>query len=58
MFRTLKQAGYDGWMTVEAFGSALPDLAAATKIWRPLFASEADVYEGAFRLMREGWDSP
>ena len=58
VFRTLKQAGYDGWMTVEAFGSALPDLAAATKIWRPLFASEADVYEGAFRLMREGWDSP
>ena len=34
-------------MTIEAFGSALPDLAAATKIWRPLFASEADVYRRA-----------
>ena len=30
-------AGYDGWFTVEAFGQALPDLAAATRVWRPLF---------------------
>ena len=43
-------------MTVEAFGSALPDLAAATKIWRPLFDSPQSVYEGAYRLMRDGWD--
>ncbi|OEO32972.1 isomerase [Devosia insulae DS-56] len=56
VFNALKRAGYDGWMTIEAFGSALPDLAAATKIWRPLFASEAEVYEKGFRLMREGWD--
>jgi D-psicose/D-tagatose/L-ribulose 3-epimerase len=56
VFDALKKAGYDGWMTIEAFGSALPDLAAATKIWRPLFASEADVYGGGYKLMREGWD--
>ena len=56
VFRALKAAGYDGWMTIEAFGSALPDLAAATKIWRPLFGSEAEVYEKGFKLMREGWD--
>lgn len=55
IFDALRRGGYDGWLTVEAFGSALPDLAAATKIWRPLFKSEADVYEGAFRLMRDGW---
>ena len=55
VFNALKQAGYDGWMTVEAFGSALPDLAAATKIWRPLFNDPSDVYEGAYKLMREGW---
>jgi D-psicose/D-tagatose/L-ribulose 3-epimerase len=57
VFRALRKVGYDGWMTVEAFGSALPDLAAATKIWRPLFDSPEAVYEGAFRLMRDGWDS-
>ena len=56
VFEALKAAGYDGWMTIEAFGSALPDLAAATKIWRPIFAREADVYEKGYALMREGWD--
>jgi D-psicose/D-tagatose/L-ribulose 3-epimerase len=56
IFKALKQSGYDRWMTVEAFGQALPDLAAATKIWRPLFDKPEDVYEGAFRLMRHGWD--
>jgi D-psicose/D-tagatose/L-ribulose 3-epimerase len=55
VFDALRQSGYDGWMTIEAFGSALPDLAAATKIWRPLFASEADVYQKGFALMRDGW---
>ena len=53
----LKHAGYDGWMTIEAFGSALPDLAAATKIWRPLFATETDVYRKGYRLMRDYWDA-
>jgi D-psicose/D-tagatose/L-ribulose 3-epimerase len=57
VFKTLRSVGYDGWMTVEAFGSALPDLAAATKIWRPLFEKPEDVYSGAYRLMRRGWDA-
>lgn len=56
VFDALKKAGYDGWMTVEAFGAALPSLAAATKIWRPLFKDYADVYRGGYKLMREGWD--
>jgi D-psicose/D-tagatose/L-ribulose 3-epimerase len=33
----LKQTGYDGYVTLEAFGRALPALAAATKVWRDLF---------------------
>jgi D-psicose/D-tagatose/L-ribulose 3-epimerase len=56
VFDALKQSKYDGWLTVEAFGQALPDLAAATKVWRPLFVMPEDVYQGALRLMREGWD--
>ena len=55
VFDALRSSGYDGWMTIEAFGSALPDLAAATKIWRPLFKQESDVYRGGFALMRDGW---
>jgi D-psicose/D-tagatose/L-ribulose 3-epimerase len=36
-FGGLKKSGYDGYLTIEAFGTALPALAAATKVWRPLF---------------------
>jgi D-psicose/D-tagatose/L-ribulose 3-epimerase len=36
-FSALKQTGYDGYVTIEAFGRALPALAAATKVWRDLF---------------------
>lgn len=55
IFDALRRNGYDGWLTIEAFGSALPDLAAATKIWRPLFAREEDVYEQGLACMRKGW---
>ena len=37
----LKGLGYDGWLTVEAFGQPLPDLAAATRVWRPCSAPRA-----------------
>ena len=57
VFDALKAGGYDGWMTVEAFGAALPSLAAATKIWRPLFKRYEDVYVGGYAMMREGWNS-
>jgi D-psicose/D-tagatose/L-ribulose 3-epimerase len=57
VFAALKKGGYDGWLTIEAFGSALPDLAAATKIWRPIFERPEDVYERGYKLMREGWDA-
>jgi D-psicose/D-tagatose/L-ribulose 3-epimerase len=51
----LRTSGYDGWLTVEAFGHALPALAAATKVWRPLFRRPEDAYNGAIKLIREGW---
>ncbi len=33
----LRSSGYDGYLTIEAFGRALPALAAATRVWRDLF---------------------
>jgi D-psicose/D-tagatose/L-ribulose 3-epimerase len=36
-FEGLRSVGFDGWYTIEAFGRALPALAAATKVWRDLF---------------------
>ena len=37
IFAGLKDIKYDGWLTIEAFGQFLPDLAAAARIWRPIF---------------------
>ena len=33
----IRTSGYDGYLTIEAFGRALPALAAATRVWRDLF---------------------
>ena len=52
-----RRAGYDGWFTIEAFGQALPDLAAATRVWRPLFDSEDEVVTAGARVIRAGWAS-
>ena len=42
-FGGLKDIGFDGRYTIESFADALPDLAAAAKIWRPLFKHVDDV---------------
>ncbi len=54
-FRALREAKYDGWLVIEAFGRALPELAAATKIWRDLFPSPEEVYTQGLRFMKEKW---
>jgi D-psicose/D-tagatose/L-ribulose 3-epimerase len=47
-----KKKKYKGYLTVEAFGSALPDLAAATRVWRPFFKSEEEVYRDGFKYIK------
>jgi D-psicose/D-tagatose/L-ribulose 3-epimerase len=54
-FRALRQTGYDGWLVIEAFGRALPALAAATKVWRDLFPTAEEVYTQGLRFMKEKW---
>ena len=51
-FEALKQAEYDGWMVVEAFGLALPEIAAATKIWRRMYESEMQLARDALEFMK------
>jgi len=53
----LKTVGYDGWFTIEAFGGALPDLAAATRVWRDFFPSAEQVYTEGIALIRKAWDA-
>ena len=55
-FKTLKEVGYEGWLVVEAFGLALPELAAATKIWRRMYPSEEYLATRALRFMKSRWE--
>lgn len=51
-FDTIAGIGYDSWLVIEAFGLALPELAAATKIWRRMFNSEIDLAKEGLSFMR------
>lgn len=51
-FDALAEIGYDGWMVVEAFGLALPEVAAATMIWRRMFADEMQLTRDALAFMQ------
>ena len=55
-FKALKAGGYDGWLTIEAFGRALPDLAAATMVWRDFFPDPEEVYAFGFDHIRATWE--
>ncbi len=52
----LHALNYDGWLTIEAFGRGLPELAAATRVWRDLAASPEEVYTEGFRYIRQCLD--
>ncbi len=51
-FDTLKETGYDGWLMIEAFGLALPELVAATKIWRRMYQSEEQLARDGLAFMK------
>jgi D-psicose/D-tagatose/L-ribulose 3-epimerase len=55
-FDALRMIGYQGWLVVEAFGLALPELAAATKIWRRMFDSEQQLAQDAHQFIRQNVD--
>jgi len=56
-FKMLRSGGYDGWLMIEAFGRALPDLAAATRVWRDFFPSPDEVYTEGLKLIKEQWQA-
>ena len=51
-FDALKEVGYDGWLMIEAFGLALPELVAATKIWRRMYKSEEQLARDGLAFMK------
>ncbi|MCX7863766.1 MAG: sugar phosphate isomerase/epimerase [Novosphingobium sp.] len=52
----LKALGYDGWLTIEAFGRSVPELAAATRVWRDFFASPEEVFTEGYAFVRQCWE--
>ncbi|QZP07673.1 sugar phosphate isomerase/epimerase family protein [Caenibius sp. WL] len=51
----LRILGFDGWLTIEAFGRGVPELAAATRVWRDCFPDPQQVYSEGYRLIRKTW---
>jgi D-psicose/D-tagatose/L-ribulose 3-epimerase len=55
VFAAVRKTGFDGWVTLEAFGAGLPELAAATRVWRPLFPDFETLFAESISFMRRGW---
>lgn len=50
-FAAIGDIGYDDWLTIESFGRGLPELAAATKVWRDFVESPEAVYREGFAFI-------
>jgi D-psicose/D-tagatose/L-ribulose 3-epimerase len=57
IFKTLRAGGYDNWLTIEAFGRSLPELAATTCVWRDLSASPEECYGDGYRMIKQTWEA-
>jgi D-psicose/D-tagatose/L-ribulose 3-epimerase len=51
-FDAIKECGFDGWMVIEAFGLSLPEIAAATKIWRRMYKDEITLATEGLKFMK------
>jgi len=52
-FAALRKINYDRWLVIEAFGRALPDLAAATRVWRDLFDDPLVLCDSGLKFIRK-----
>ena len=53
-FDALRKINYDRWLVIEAFGRALPELAAATRVWRDLFDDPLILCKSGLKFIRSG----
>jgi D-psicose/D-tagatose/L-ribulose 3-epimerase len=56
-FAALKKINYDRWLVIEAFSRALPDLAAATRVWRDLFENPYLLSESGLQFIQRSWEN-
>ena len=55
IFDAIRRNGFDAWLVLEAFGRAVPELAAATRVWRDLFPDLPTLVNESVRFIREEW---
>jgi len=55
VFAALKALDYDGWITIEAFSTTIPEFANAINVWRNFSASE-EIYKEGFNFINEKWN--
>jgi len=53
VFDTLKQINYDGWLTIEAFSTIIPEFANAINVWRDYSPSE-EIYTEGLDFIKKG----
>jgi D-psicose/D-tagatose/L-ribulose 3-epimerase len=53
LFKALGELKYAGWLTIESFGQAVPEIAAAAAIWRPLFKDADEVGTKGIQFLRK-----
>ena len=53
VFSALKEIQYDGWITIEAFSTIIPEFANAINVWRNYSPSE-EIYTEGLKLIKEG----
>ena len=51
--KALAELKYDGWLTIESFGQAVPEIAAAAAIWRPLFKDNEEVAREGIKFLKQ-----
>lgn len=52
-FAALNAVNYNGWLTIEAFGTRDPGLRAAANVWRNAFDSEEQLYTDGLQFIRQ-----
>lgn len=55
VFIALKSVGYDGWITIEAFSTIIPEFANAINVWRDYSPTE-EIYKKGFNFINRKWN--
>jgi len=58
VFQALRELHYDGWLTIESFGSALPELSAAAAIWRDIEPNAERIAFDGIQFLKQSWSRP